>query len=171
MNLDLTGTSLAHQARTLIALPALPKRILTAFVFLSLLFSGHLVAEEKLDFNRDIRPILSDNCFLCHGPAASTRAAELRLDKREPAVASSAITPGKPDQSELVERIFSDDANSIMPPPDANKKLTPQQKEILKRWIQEGAEYQQHWSFVTPVKQSEVQANSIDQFVTQKLNE
>jgi len=168
MNLELTDISLAHHARTLIAFPALPKLAPTLVVLLGLLFSGNLVAEDKLDFNRDIRPILSDNCFLCHGPAASTRAAELRLDKREPAIAANAIKPGNPSESDLVDRIFSDDPDSIMPPPDSNKKLTSQQKEILKRWIKEGAEYQQHWSFVSPERQPE--AKSIDQFVAKKLS-
>ncbi len=168
MNRHLTGIFLAHKTHMRIAFSAVPKRILTLAVTICILFSGYLAADEKLDFNRDIRPILSDNCFLCHGPAASTRAAELRLDKREPAIASSAIKPGKPDQSELVERIFSNDADSIMPPPESNKKLTPQQKETLKRWIQEGAEYQQHWSFVSPQRQPK--AKSIDEFVAKKLS-
>ena len=168
MNRHLTGIFLAHKTHMLIAFSAVPKRILTLAVTICILFSGYLAADEKLDFNRDIRPILSDNCFLCHGPAASTRAAELRLDKREPAIASRAIKPGKPDQSELVERIFSNDADSIMPPPESNKKLTPQQKETLKRWIQEGAEYQQHWSFVSPQRQPK--AKSIDEFVAKKLS-
>ena len=159
MNLELTDISLAHHARTLIAFPALPKLAATLVVLLGLLFSGNLVADDKLDFNRDIRPILSDNCFLCHGPAASTRAAELRLDKREPAIAANAIKPGNPSESDLVDRIFSDDPDSIMPPPDSNKKLTSQQKEILKRWIKEGAEYQQHWSFVSPERQPEAKFN------------
>jgi hypothetical protein len=167
MNRYLTGIPLVHQTQTPIAFLALPKQISTLAVFICISFSGHILANEKLDFNRDIRPILSDNCFLCHGPAASTRAAELRLDKRESATSSNAIRPGKPNESDLIERIFSDDADSIMPPPDSNKKLTPQQKETLKQWIQEGAEYQQHWSFVSPKRQRE--AKSIDEFVAKKL--
>jgi len=167
MNLEFTGVPLAHPAKTLLALTTVSRQISTLAIFLGILFSGPLRADEKLDFNRDIRPILSDNCFLCHGPAASTRAAELRLDKREPAIAADAIRPGKPDESELVKRIFSDDADSIMPPPDSNKKLTPQQQETLKRWIEEGAEYQRHWSFVSPAKAP--RAKSIDQFIANQL--
>ena len=167
MNLEFSGIPLTYPAKTLLAPTTFSRRISTLVIFLGILFSGPLRADEKLDFNRDIRPILSDNCFLCHGPAASTRAAELRLDKREPAIAADAIRPGKPDESELVERVFSDDMDSIMPPPDSNKKLTPQQRETLKRWIQEGAEYQRHWSFVSPAKAPE--AKSIDQFIANKL--
>lgn len=169
MNLDESCIPSTNKVQTIVGKPALPWWIPTLLVFFTIITPAQLIADDKLDFNRDIRPILSDNCFLCHGPAASTRAAELRLDKRDPAIAANAILPGKADQSELVGRIFSDDSDAIMPPPDSNKKLTPQQKETLKRWIQEGAEYQQHWSFVTPGKQPKSQAESIDQFVAQKL--
>ena len=106
----------------------------------------------KIEFNRDVRPILSDNCFHCHGPDANHRKADLRLDLRDEAVKAEAFVPGKPDESELIERIFSDDADDLMPPPDSHKKLTERQKEILKRWIAQGAEYQQHWAYEPPVK-------------------
>ena len=87
-----------------------------------------------VDFNRDIRPILSENCFACHGPDEGRRKAKLRLDVRESALTKAAIVPGKPDNSELVTRIFHTDAGALMPPPKSNKSLTPQQKSCA-RWI------------------------------------
>jgi hypothetical protein len=121
MNLDESCIPSTNKVQTIVGKSALPWWIPTLLVFFTIITPAQLIADDKLDFNRDIRPILSDNCFLCHGPAASTRAAELRLDKRDPAIASNAILPGKADQSELVERIFSDDSDAIMPPPDSNK--------------------------------------------------
>ncbi len=107
-------------------------------------------SEGKLLFNRDVRPILSDNCFACHGPDAKHREADLRLDVREAAVDFGAIRVGNPDESSLIERIESSEDNVVMPPPQSHKKLTKRQKEILRRWIKEGAEYQAHWSY-TPL--------------------
>jgi hypothetical protein len=104
----------------------------------------------RVEFNRDIRPILSDNCFLCHGPDKKNRKADLRLDDRESALALAAIVAGKPDESELIARIQSDDPEEMMPPPRSRKKLTAAQKELLGRWIAEGAEYQPHWAYVPP---------------------
>ena len=103
-------------------------------------------------FNRDIRPILSDNCFACHGPDEDDRGGDLRLDVREDAVADrggyAAIVPGKPDESEILKRILSHDADEVMPPPRAKKTpLTASQIETLRRWIAEGAPYQRHWAF------------------------
>src|ERR1043165_5026036 len=88
-------------------------------------------AEEFVQFNRDVRPILADNCFPCHGPDAAKRKADLRLDLRDAAVESGAIVPGKAKESSLVERIFSDDADVRMPPAESNKHLTQKQKETL----------------------------------------
>lgn len=105
-----------------------------------------------LAFNRDIRPILSENCFKCHGPDRNQREADLRLDQRENAIEAGALTPGKPEASEAIRRIFSSDPEEHMPPPDSNRRLTPAQKETLKRWIAEGAEYQPHWAFIAPVR-------------------
>ena len=105
---------------------------------------------EKVEYNRDVRPILSDNCFFCHGPDANHREADLRLDLREAAIEK--LAPGKPNESELVARIISQDPDLRMPPPEANKELTPQQIEILKRWVEQGAGYQKHWSYEPPVK-------------------
>ncbi|HEY5314917.1 MAG TPA: c-type cytochrome domain-containing protein, partial [Pirellulales bacterium] len=103
-----------------------------------------------LEFNRDVRPILAENCFQCHGPDSASRKGDLRLDKRDAAVEAGAIVPGNPKTSELVNRIFSADADEVMPPAEAHKDLKPAQREVLKRWIAEGAEYQPHWSFIAP---------------------
>lgn len=104
---------------------------------------------NSLSFNRDIRPILSENCFFCHGPDAATREADLRLDLRSDAI-EVAIVPGEPEASELVARIFSDDADLVMPPPHSARDLTEEQKAMLRQWILEGAPYESHWSFVPP---------------------
>ena len=106
----------------------------------------------KIEFNRDVRPILSDNCFYCHGNDPKHREAKLRLDIREQALKSEAFVPGKAEASELVKRIFSTDKDELMPPPESHKKLTVRQKEILKKWIAQGAEYQGHWAYEKPVK-------------------
>src|SRR5690242_21936120 len=94
---------------------------------------------RKLTYNRDIRPILSDNCFACHGPDKNKRKAKLRLDIRDEALAKEAFVPGNSEKSELIRRIFSTDPKEQMPPPESNKKLTPAQKEIFKQWIAQGA--------------------------------
>ncbi|MGE0608384.1 MAG: PSD1 and planctomycete cytochrome C domain-containing protein [Pirellulales bacterium] len=150
------------------------------------LFSGAIAlaaetAPQPVNYNRDIRPILSNHCFKCHGPDAAERKSGLQLDVREAAVlpadsGSAAIVPGKPDVSGLVERVFSSDAGNVMPPPDTNKKLTAAEKELLKRWIEEGAPYQRQWSFVAPrkaelpaVKDATWSRNAIDRFVLATL--
>ena len=96
-------------------------------------------SDELVDFNRDIRPLLSDNCFHCHGPDANTREADLRLDVETDAKADlggySAIKDGDTEKSELIERLFSDDEDLLMPPPESEKRLSPEQKELFKRWI------------------------------------
>src|SRR5438046_10591254 len=91
-------------------------------------------AAEKLQYNRDVRPILAENCFACHGPDSAARKADLRLDRRDDAVAMEAVIPGKPEKSGLVERIFSDMPGKLMPPRKSHKTLTAAQKETLKRW-------------------------------------
>jgi cytochrome c553 len=130
----------------------------------------------KLEYNRDVRPILAETCFACHGPDSAARKADLRLDLRDAAVQAGAITPGKPDKSTLVERIHSEDRSELMPPPKTNKKLTAAQKAILKQWIAEGAEYQPHWSLMPvvrptpPATRDQAWAkNPIDRFVLAKL--
>jgi mono/diheme cytochrome c family protein len=107
---------------------------------------------DKIGYNRHIRPILADNCFACHGPDSAARKADLRLDQRELAVEMGAIAPGKPEESALVERITSTDAEAVMPPASTHKTLSEEQKQLLVRWIAAGAEYEPHWSFIPPVR-------------------
>ena len=120
--------------------------------------------DSEIEFNRDIRPILSENCFFCHGPDSAKREADLRLDVREAAVAS-AIDPGNSLASELVNRIDHEDKDLLMPPPASGRSLTPQQKELLRRWIDAGAAYQSHWSFVAPQRSTvpDISAISVEQ--------
>jgi hypothetical protein len=118
-------------------------------VVLTLAVSARAAA-PALGYNRDVRPILSDNCFACHGPDKGNRKAKLRLDIREDALAKEAFVPGKPDESELVKRLFTTNEDDVMPPADSHKKLSTAQKEILKRWVAEGAVYEPHWSFIAP---------------------
>jgi hypothetical protein len=103
--------------------------------------------EDRLDFNRDVRPILSDKCFHCHGPDEKTLEADLRLDRRDSAVEKKAIVPGKPELSEAIARVLSEDRSEVMPPPRAKKPVSAAEAEILRRWIAEGAEYKGHWAF------------------------
>ncbi len=127
---------------------------------------------ETVSFNRDIRPLLSDNCFHCHGPDANHRQADLRLDIRDEAVAAGAIVPGEPAESLLVERLHETDPELVMPPPESHKKLTPKQKQLLARWIEQGAEYQPHWAYVPPVKQPvPAGTHPVDHFVKRRLAE
>jgi len=127
-------------------------------------------AAEPVEFNRDIRPILSDNCFYCHGNDASHRKAKLRLDIREEALKKEAFIPGKADESELVKRLFLTDPEEIMPPPESHKKLTPEQKELLRRWVAEGAKYQKHWAYEAPAKAPvPAPAKAIDTLVAARL--
>jgi hypothetical protein len=135
-------------------------------------------AEDALEYNRDVRPILADNCFACHGADSAARQADLRLDQRQSAIDASAIVEGSPDDSELIARILSDDPKLMMPPPETKKSLTAAQKETLRRWIAAGAEYQPHWSFIAPqpsappaVKDAAWVKTPIDQFVLAKLEE
>ena len=130
----------------------------------------------RVQFNRDIRPILSENCYACHGPDKNRRKAKLRLDERAAAVGANAIAPGKPDESELVARVFEEDADQRMPPPASRKTLTPAQKDLLKQWIEEGALYQAHWAYVPPqrpavpaVRNTSWVRNPIDAFILSKL--
>jgi Protein of unknown function (DUF1553)/Protein of unknown function (DUF1549)/Concanavalin A-like lectin/glucanases superfamily/Planctomycete cytochrome C len=114
-------------------------------------FCQPMFAQDKLNFDRDIRPILSENCYFCHGPDAGKREADLRLDE-ESAAKKSAIVAGKPDESELITRILSTDPDQQMPPPASKLTLTAAQKEKLRKWIEQGANYTQHWSMTPPAK-------------------
>jgi hypothetical protein len=136
---------------------------------------------KPLDFNRDVRPILSENCFQCHGFDEKARQADLRLDVASSALAKhddvSAIVPGHPEQSELWRRITSDDESEMMPPPDSHRQLKPEQKELLKRWIEQGAQYAKHWSFILPkkapvpdVSEKSWLQNEIDNFILERLD-
>jgi len=136
-----------------------------------LLFYSALTAQEKkLDFNRDIRPILSDKCFQCHGPDEKTLEGDLRLDERSSAVGAKAIVPGSPELSEVLARILSDDPDEVMPPPKTKKTVSPAEAATLRRWIAEGAEYKGHWAF-EPVTVAAAPAgkNPIDRFILTEL--
>jgi hypothetical protein len=110
----------------------------------------------SVDFTRDVRPILSNACFHCHGPDESTREAELRLDQREGLFADRdgyvIVSPGDHSASELIRRILSDDPDEMMPPAESTKAITEKQKQILARWVEQGAEWKEHWAFVPPVQ-------------------
>jgi hypothetical protein len=154
-------------------LPDLPvdhrtlSRLLPAF----LLLATPCVA--AIDFSRDIQPILSENCYHCHGPDAAKRKGDLRLDDEKAAKSGSAIISGKADASEVVKRLYSHDPDEVMPTPKSNRKLTEAQKQLVKQWISEGAKWGKHWAF-EPVKRPPVPAGAkhpIDAFVNQKLTE
>ena len=136
--------------------------------------------DEPIDFARQIRPILSENCFACHGFDPASRKGDLRLDDREAAIAvtngHAAIVPAAPDRSELWRRIVSTESEEVMPPPSTGKRLTDAQKNLIQRWIQQGAHYAPHWAFSriekpnVPVLPGQTIPNPIDAFIQQKLN-
>ena len=149
------------------------------FLVLNLVHAAETSAPAKVSFNRDIRPIMSDTCFHCHGFDAKTREAGLRLDIREEAIKETEdgvlpIVPGDPGKSEIITRIF--DEGDPMPPDKAHKALTAAQKELFRRWVAEGAEYEPHWSYA-PLKRPEVPqtggeaGNPLDAFIKAKLAE
>src|SRR6185295_4276607 len=135
----------------------------------------------KIDFNRDIRPILSDHCYACHGPDEGKRKAGLRLDRREEAFKAlksgeRALVPGDLEKSALVRRVTSLDPDEVMPPPTEGKPLRADQVQLLVRWVKEGAEWKKHWSFIAPeqpalpkVRAKEWPRNGIDYFVLERL--
>jgi hypothetical protein len=133
----------------------------------------------SISFNDHVRPILSDKCYACHGPDPEDRAADLRLDTEEGAFADlggyRAITPGDPEESEIFWRIESEEEDEIMPPPDSHLSLTEQEKSIIKKWIEQGAKWENHWSF-EPIEETKVPSNDstwpqneIDEFVLSSL--
>jgi hypothetical protein len=148
---------------------------------LVLLLASQSSRAGTIGYNRDVRPILSENCFPCHGADSAARKASLRLDRFEDAIlprkdSQPAIVPGKPYDSALVSRITATDPDDIMPPAKTHKVLTPQQKDLLKQWIASGATYQLHWSFISPKRSKlpEVQnrrwvRNPIDAFILARL--
>jgi len=131
------------------------------------LLATALPLTAAVDFNRDVRPILSDTCFKCHGPGETK--GDLRLDSREDALDAGVLSPGDVANSEIVARLITDDQEDLMPPPEANKTLTPEQINILKTWIAEGAQYDDHWSFVPPKENPGVK--SLDDFINKRLKE
>lgn len=128
---------------------------------------------KKIDFNFDIRPILVQNCYLCHGPDPSSRKANLRLDTYEGATAALkdggyAVVPGKPNKSELITRITHTHEDKVMPPPEMNSKLSEREVNLLEKWIKQGAEWKPHWSFIKPDLDTEKQ--DIDFYVDNYLD-
>ena len=163
-------SELMHFVRTL---------FITSILAASSLFGPRAVGAD-LDFNRDVRPILSNACFRCHGPDPEHREAGLRLDTFEDATAdrsgSPAIKPGEPDGSEMVRRVTSSDPDSVMPPTDSGLVLKPEQIALFREWIRQGARYQPHWAFSPIVRPAEPQVqhsewvrNPLDRFVLAKL--
>src|SRR4051812_8999400 len=155
--------------------------VVLAFACLAIYAPVVAAAENTLRYRRDILPILSDRCFKCHGPDSATRKAGLRLDQPDAAKAvldsgATAIVPGKPAESALVERIMAKDPDEMMPPPDSGKVLSDAERALLRRWIEQGAKYEKHWAFVAPVRPNvpevnrhDVIQNPIDNFVVAKL--
>lgn len=158
-------------------------RVLVSFAVIALGFVGgdFASAEQPLDFNRDVRPILSNHCFNCHGRDDHARQAGLRLDVREQALTklesgAMAVVPNDPAASELVKRIADTNPDTMMPPPAYKRPLSDKQREILRRWIAEGAKFANHWAFEAPkrpvpppVKNTAWPKNEIDRFVLAKL--
>ncbi|TAL04901.1 MAG: DUF1549 domain-containing protein, partial [Verrucomicrobia bacterium] len=142
---------------------------------------GFAAESGKIDFNFQIRPLLSDRCFRCHGPDAGARKAKMRLDtlegsRKELDDGWAVIKPGDPGHSELVRRIFAESEDDVMPQPESNLKLSPAEKELLKRWVAEGADYKPHWSLLpvgkveVPVVKKSASKNPIDAFILAKLD-
>ncbi len=158
-------------------MPTFSPSILLTIVVLGSLRAG-VAGADKVDFNHQIRPLISSKCFHCHGPDEESREAGLRLDLREEAIKERegvrAIVPGDPAASELLIRITTKDRDEVMPPPKENHPLTAAEVELFRRWIAEGAEYQPHWSFVKPVRPAVPEAagvwHPIDAFVRAKLS-
>jgi len=140
-------------------------------------------AQHRVRFDHDVRPILSNHCWSCHGPDEAAREAGLRLDRQDSATAAGesgriAIVPGKPADSELVARINSHDADTQMPPASAKKPITDQQKLVLQQWIEQGGEFTSHWAYTSPVrpavpavKDASWPKNTIDAFVLKRLED
>jgi hypothetical protein len=150
-------------------------------LLVNLAFSIPSYAGDTVEFDRDIRPILAAKCYACHGPDAVEVQSELRLDQRAIATKAdakghAAIVPGQPGKSELIARIDSTDESLLMPPPESRKKLTAAEKQLLKQWITDGAEYKGHWSFIAPkrpslpaVNNASWGHNAVDRFLLARL--
>ncbi|MCZ7639397.1 MAG: DUF1549 domain-containing protein [Verrucomicrobia bacterium] len=166
------------------AVPSRPARVRSGPEWSALVLGlGFVVAAqaEAPDFLRDVRPVLSQHCFKCHGPDEQARKAGLRLDQRDAALAplrsgKPAIVPGSPDASEFVKRLYTEDEDDLMPPPATKRPLTGAQKDVLRRWVAAGAPYQPHWAFLAPkqveppaVRQTEWPLGPLDHFVLARL--
>ncbi|MDG2014636.1 MAG: PSD1 and planctomycete cytochrome C domain-containing protein, partial [Pirellulaceae bacterium] len=143
-----------------------------------LLSAAPQTTDAEVNFSRDIRPLLSNTCFKCHGPDANTREAGLRLDSQASAIEESdAIIAGDSDASELFQRLISDDPDTLMPPPESGRSLTPEQIELIRKWIDQGASWGNHWSLVPPQRtvpppvDLSWKRNQIDAFVMHRLKE
>jgi hypothetical protein len=157
------------------------RRLLISAICMAGTLSARAQGPDRVGFNEHIRPILSDTCFACHGQDAKQRQADLRLDVPEGAYADRdgqvAITPGDLSQSAVWKRITSDDPDFMMPPPSSNKTLTDEQKQLIRRWIEQGAVYQKHWAFERPVAAEPPPSvqngasvrNEVDRFLQQRL--
>ena len=149
-----------------------------AFVCLSLTISAGIA--DEVDFNRDVRPILSDACFACHGPDSGPRQADLRLDQQEGIFrnvdGTTVVDPASSDNSELLKRVLSDDPDFMMPPPAGARALTAEEKRTIQQWIGQGAPWKGHWAYIAPVKPPVPEVavsptgNEIDRFIQQQLN-
>ena len=133
-------------------------------------------APAPIDYTQDIRPILAENCFYCHGQDATKREAKLRLDTREGQRVNNVVVPGQPNESELIARILSTEEDEQMPPADSHRILTPAQKDTLRRWVAEGAPFTPHWTFSAPTRPTPPAVrgenwiqNPIDRFVLARL--
>ncbi|MBX7207606.1 MAG: PSD1 and planctomycete cytochrome C domain-containing protein [Verrucomicrobiaceae bacterium] len=156
----------------------------TTLLLAAIAAAGPALAVGKIHFNRDIRPIMSDTCFHCHGPDKNARKANLRLDIREEALKPAKsgdipITPGKPEKSSIIERIFTTDEDDLMPPEKSHKELTDAQKVLFKQWVAEGAQYEAHWAYTRLERPAApkvenatfVTRNAVDNFIAAKLME
>jgi hypothetical protein len=153
----------------------MPRLLHIIFLLLPMAASAAPTAKAALDFSREVLPILSNHCFTCHGPDANARKAKLRLDQEKDAKAE-VIVPGKSAESELISRIFSDDPDEQMPPPDSKLKLTAEQKATLKAWVDAGAKWGKHWAYEPPrrsalpkVNNAKWPRNEIDHFILARL--
>ena len=145
--------------------------ILVLFDSFSIDSLGRPENSEPINFNRDVRPILSDNCWSCHGPDKGNRKAKLRLDISDHSK-SGVIIPGNALESTMIERILSNDADEVMPPIDHRKKLTVEEKEILTNWINQGAKWEDHWAWISPSRSKDLKTkDAIDSILEKKLNE
>ena len=145
-------------------------------LFSTCILGTQATADEPVDFNRDIRPILAENCFYCHGQDGNKRQADLRLDIRDLAIQAKAFVPGNATDSSLISRIHSTDADEQMPPPKSNRKVSIEQKRLLESWVNQGAPYTNHWAFIAPVRpelpkpsKSNWTRTPVDHFVLSKL--